>query len=290
MAVAEERSFSRAADRLQVVQSAVSATIRALEREWGVTLFHRTTHRVELSVEGRTLLPDVRTALAAADAVGHAVDEVHGGLRGTLRLGIMQASAVPEGRSAGTLLSAFRAEHPAVEVEVRQDGSVTQAAAVRSGALDLAMVGMPDRDLVGLRSVPLVDGGMALACAPGHPLAARPAVTLADLRDEAFADLPPTWSIRVIVDRAFAAAGTTRRVRHEINDMGTVVDFVRHGLAVAIVPRTVADDAGVVFVPIVPEAPRFLVRLVAPVDRPVSAVARAFIATAERIGRDADAV
>src|SRR5436190_63731 len=74
VAVAEESSFSRAADRLHVVQSAVSATIRNLEREWGVGLFHRTTHSVGLSAEGRALLPEARAALAAAAAVGHAVD------------------------------------------------------------------------------------------------------------------------------------------------------------------------------------------------------------------------
>src|SRR4051794_15527799 len=120
VAVAEEQGFSRAADRLQVVQSAVSATIRNLEREWGVTLFHRTTHRVELSAEGRELLPVAREALRAADAVGGAVEELHGGLRGTIRLGIMQTTLSPGVISVAAIIAAFRATHPSVAIEVRQ--------------------------------------------------------------------------------------------------------------------------------------------------------------------------
>ena len=112
VAVAEERSFSRAADRLHVVQSAVSATIRNLEREWGVTLFHRTTHRVELSPEGRALLGEARAAVQAAAAVGHAVDEVRGGLRGTLRVGIMQATQGAGGLSVAAVIAAFTRRAP----------------------------------------------------------------------------------------------------------------------------------------------------------------------------------
>src|SRR4051794_9438415 len=146
VAVAEESSFSRAADRLHVVQSAVSATIRNLEREWGVTLFHRTTHRVELSPEGRALLPEARAAVEAAAAVGHAVDEVRGGLRGTIRLGIMQATQGAGGISVAATIAAFRAQHPGVTVEVRQGGSGDQAERVRTGELDLTFLGLPDRE------------------------------------------------------------------------------------------------------------------------------------------------
>src|SRR4051812_34747187 len=109
VAVAEERSFSRAADRLHVVQSAVSTTIRNLEREWGVSLFHRTTHRVELSDAGGALLDEARAALAAAADVATAVEEVRGGLRGTLRVGIMQATLGEGGISVAATISAFRA-------------------------------------------------------------------------------------------------------------------------------------------------------------------------------------
>jgi len=287
VAVAEERGFSRAADRLQVAQSAVSATIRTLEREWGVGLFHRTTHRVELSAEGRALLPEARAALAAAARVTDAVDEVRGGLRGTLRLGIMQAGATPRGVSAAAILAAFRAEHPDVAFDLRQGGSETHCAAVRAGELDLAFVGLPDARLPGLDTTVLADDVMGLACHRDHPLASRASVELTELTGEAFVELPPAWGVRVATDRAFAAAGVARTIAHEINDLGTTVDVVRHGLGVAILPAVLVADPSVVGVPIGRHAPRFVVSLAAPADRPPSAAARTFVAVAARFARTA---
>ncbi|MEA2443482.1 MAG: hypothetical protein QOJ12_774, partial [Thermoleophilales bacterium] len=86
VAVAEEGSFTRASDRLHIVQSAVSAGVRTLERELGAALFDRTTHQVELTDAGHALLPEARTTLAAARAAREAVDQVRGGLRGTVTL------------------------------------------------------------------------------------------------------------------------------------------------------------------------------------------------------------
>src|SRR3954454_13993560 len=94
VAVAEEGSFTRAADRLHVVQSAVSAGVKTLEREFGTPLFTRTTHRVELTDAGHALLPEARATLAAAGAAREAVEQVRGGLRGTVTLGMMQADAL----------------------------------------------------------------------------------------------------------------------------------------------------------------------------------------------------
>lgn len=285
VAVADERGFSRAADRLQIAQSAVSATIRNLEGEWGVTLFHRTTHRVELSAEGRALLPEARAALAAAGRVTDAVDEVRGGLRGTLRLGIMQAGATPRGVSVAAILAAFRAEHPDVDFDLRQGGSETQCEAVRAGELDLAFVGLPDARLRGLSTTVLSGDSMALACHRDHPLAGRSSLALTELADEPFVDLPPTWGIRVANDRAFAAAGVARTVAHEINDLGTTVDFVRHGLAVAIMPPALVAEPAIASVPIDGDPLRFVISLAAPAGRPPSAAARAFAAVADRFAQ-----
>src|ERR1700757_1892545 len=108
VAVAEEGSFTRAADRLHVVQSAVSAAVRNLERELGARLFDRSTHRVELTDAGGALLPEARATLAAAQAARDAVDEARGGLRGTVVLGTMQAQGMRAIDIAG-VLSTFHA-------------------------------------------------------------------------------------------------------------------------------------------------------------------------------------
>lgn len=285
VAVAEEGSFTRAADRLHVVQSAVSASVRKLERELDVTLFDRTTHRVALSDAGRVLLPEARATLAAAAGAREAIELLRGGLRGTVTLGTMQGQAM---RAVGiaAVLADFRATHPQVEVRVGHGGgSAMMADAVRDGRLDLAVVSLPDRSPPGLTSTLLASEAIALAVSPGHPLARRRSVALSALRDEPFVDLPPGWGTRMTVDRAFAAAGIERMIAYEVNDTAAVAEFVAHGLAVSLMPpsHSVAAAGALVFVPLRGRAPRFETALIAPADRRVGAAARALAETIERI-------
>ncbi|MGX6449427.1 LysR family transcriptional regulator, partial [Patulibacter sp. S7RM1-6] len=281
VAVAQERSFSRAADRLHVVQSAVSATIRALEADLGVALLHRTSRRVALTDAGAEVLPEALATLAAAQATRDAADGVRGGLRGTVRLGIMQVQR-GSGFRVARLLAAFAAEHPGVRVLPQQRGSAIAATDVLEGRLDLAIVGLPGEGLDGLRVDPLMREDLVLAVPAAHRLARRASVALAELADERFVDVPPGWA-RVVTDRAFAAAGVTRRVAYELGDMGSVIDFVRHGLAVALVPRSFGgfvdpddvDGGEVALVPLRGRPPEFVTSIVAPADRPASAAARA---------------
>ena len=180
VAVAEEMSFSRAAERLHVVQSAVSAGVRTLERELGTPLFARTTHRVELTDAGAALLPEARATLAGARAAREAVEQVRGGLRGRVTLGIMQATALDAVDVVG-LLAAFRADHPAVELHVRQAHSAEMAAQVREGRLDFAFLAWSSRRAPGLTLTPVAREPMMLGVHPGHPLAGRADVELTEL-------------------------------------------------------------------------------------------------------------
>lgn len=257
--VAEEGSFTKAARRLHVVQSAVSATVRKLEAELGVTLLNRTTHRVELSDAGALLLPEARRTLEAAAGTRDVAAQLRGGLRGRVRIGTMQAQRT-QTASLAALLAAFRAEHPDVEFDVRQRGSVDTARMLRDGQLDLGLIGLPERDAPGLDLIVLAREEMRFACHRDHPLAAQPGVTLEQLADEVLADSPPGWGTRIAVDRAFGLAGVRRSVAYEINDIPSIVDFVQHGLAAAIlapsfVQVAAADD--VVLVPIRRHAPVF---------------------------------
>lgn len=106
IAVAEERNFTRAAGRLHIVQSAVSAAIKSLERELGTPLFERTSKHVALTDAGAALLPKARGTLDAVRDARDAVDEVRGGLRGTLRIGTLNSVAVID---VPVVLGAFHA-------------------------------------------------------------------------------------------------------------------------------------------------------------------------------------
>ncbi|WP_329103626.1 LysR substrate-binding domain-containing protein [Micromonospora sp. NBC_01699] len=281
-AVAEEGSFTRAADRLRVVQSAVSAAVRNLERDLGVALFDRTTHRVELTDAGRLLLPEARRTLAAAAGAREVVDQLRGGLRGTVRLGMMQAQRAST-VSVARLLAEFRAEHPGVDIELRVGASAAHAADLRSGRLDLAYLALPAGSAAGLALVPMDAQSMPLACPADHRLAGRTDVELAELADETFVDTPPEWGNRIATDRAFAAAEVRRTVRYEVGDLGSVVDFVRYRLAVAIVPRTaIGAGSDLRLIRIRHHAPVFRTSIAAPAERRLGAAARALLATALR--------
>jgi DNA-binding transcriptional LysR family regulator len=288
VAVAEEGSFTRAADRLHVVQSAVSAGVRNLERDLGARLFDRSTHKVALSDAGRALLPEARATLAAAAAARDAVDAVSGGVRGTIVLGNLQAQGMRAIDFAG-VLAEFRSEHPAVEIQIRQGGSLEMTTKVREGQLDLAFVALPDQRFPGVELVPLASEPIVLAVAADHPLAARNRVELAALGAETIVDFPAGWGIRMANDRAFAAAGLTRTIAYEVGDTGSVIGFIRHGLAVGLVPASLFENPhGIVFVPIRGRAPQYLTAIAAPSNRRPSAATRALLQTLHRhVGKQA---
>src|SRR5664279_5401007 len=171
VAVAEEGSFTRASDRQHVVQSAVSAAVRKLERELSVTLFDRSTHHVRLTDAGVALLPEARLTLAAAAAARDAIEEVKGGLRGTVALGTMQAQGM-HSINVPALLGDFRTRYPRVTVTIRHaGGSNAMANQVREGRLDLAFVALPGGSWPGVTLTLLTREPIALVVSTSHPLA-----------------------------------------------------------------------------------------------------------------------
>lgn len=234
VAVAEERHFTRAAERLMVSQSGLSASVRSLERELGAPLFVRSTRSVELTGAGRALLTEANRALAAMRAAREAVAAVQGLLRGSLSVGTEQCLL---GVHVPALLARFRAAHPGVEIRLRQAGSAGLAQDVRDGRLDLAFVALAGPAPDGVRLLPLAGEPMVLLCHPGHRFAGEEQVAWAKLAGEAFVDFHAGWGARGVTDHAFAAAGVERRVDLEVNDVHTLLDLVAHGLGVAVVPR-----------------------------------------------------
>ncbi|MFJ3222358.1 LysR family transcriptional regulator [Streptomyces sp. NPDC086783] len=234
VAVAEDQHFTRAAERLLVSQSGLSASIRALERELQAPLFVRTTRRVTLTEAGRALLGEAERILAQVRAAHDAVAAVQGVLRGTLSLGTEQCVA---GVGVARLLAAFRRQHPDVEIRLRQAGSGALAEEVAAGRLDLAFAVRTQADSEQLRSVPLTGEPMTVLCHPEHHLAGGGPVTPQDLGGEAFVDFHPDWGPRRVTDAAFAMAGVDRTVALEVNDVHSLLELIQQGLGIAVVPR-----------------------------------------------------
>lgn len=233
LAVAQERHFTRAADALRISQSGLSASIRALESELGAPLFLRSTRRVELTQAGQALLAESMRTVASAAAAREAVAAIRDVLGGTLAVGTEQCLGVIDLPSE---LAGFRRRHPAVRVRLSFSGSGRLIEDVAHGGLDLAMVAVCAPPPQGVRLLTLSTEPFVVLCHPGHPLAGKASVSLAELESETIVGFQDDWAARVLVDRAFAATGSGGAVELEVNDVGMLLDLVGHALGVAVVP------------------------------------------------------
>lgn len=243
VSVAREGQFVRAARRLHVAQSALSQQIRALEREVGAELLIRDRRGIRLTAAGAVLERHATRILTAVDDARAELQQLTGLLAGRLHIG----AGAPTGPvRLAHALEGFRAAHPGVEVKVSDASTDELLRKLGAGEIDAAVVStVPELlsdDLDGLliareRFVALVP--------PGHRLAARRRLRLAELEREPIVTYARGAGIRAAVDAALADAGiAAASIAAETMDSTMLLDLVRHGLGVAIVPRSFAELAG----------------------------------------------
>ncbi len=241
VAVAEEASFTRAAERVHVAQPGVSAQIRRLERELGQPLLDRSGRTVRLTEAGAAVLPYARAALAAVAGVRLAVDEVTGLLRGRVAVGMITSCSLND---LSDLLARFHRAHPGVEITLSEDNSDRLLADLRDGRLDLALVGLATAPPPGIDTQVVIDEALVAAVGLGDPLAGRTSIPLTALRDRALISLPHGTGLRTCLDEACAAAGVRPRIAFEASDPSVLARLAARGLGVAILPESIsgADD------------------------------------------------
>ncbi|WP_326824169.1 LysR family transcriptional regulator [Streptosporangium sp. NBC_01639] len=235
VAVAETNSFTRAAERCLVVQSALSHQIARLERELGARLFERTSRRVRLTPAGAAFLPAARQCLDAAERAATEVAAAVGEVRGRLAVGLIPTVAAVDIPGA---LRDFRRRYPDVRISLRVGASEELVEQVRQGAIEVAFLGLPTTARPeGVNARELARDRLVAVVAPDHPLAEEPVVDLRRLSSEVFVDLPAKTAGRAQSDQAFSAAGLSRDVAFEV----TTADFmmarlVGQGLGIAMLP------------------------------------------------------
>jgi DNA-binding transcriptional LysR family regulator len=237
VAVADERHFTRAAARMHVSQSGLSAAIKTLEAELHATLFERTTRRVQLTAAGAALLPDARRALAAARAGTDAVNAVLGLHRGQVSVGIMQQMGLVE---LPRLLTRYHRRYPGIELRLRQASADDLHRLLLDGDLDLCVASPPDPTDDRVTTVDLLHTPVVLACRADDPYATRRSVAFRDLADRNVLGFPRGWSLRNLTDRAAAAAAVSLEVNLEVNDTATLLDLVEAGLGVTLIADALA--------------------------------------------------
>ncbi len=239
VAVVEERSFTRAAERERVAQPAVSAQIRRLERQVGQALLTRSSRDVRLTQAGIAFLPHARAALAAVRAARRAVDEVAGLIRGAVAIGTVTLHPV---EIAG-LIADFHAQYPAVEITLATDNSDALLAKLADGRLDLAFVSLGlDEHPPGLGVHTVTDEAVVAAVAADHPLAGRATLPVAELSGYPLISLPVGTGLRTRLDSACARAGITANVAFEATSPLELADLGAHGLGIAILPESMARN------------------------------------------------
>lgn len=291
LAVAETRSFTQAAKRLHVVQSGVSATIKALERELGVELFVRSRRGAALTTAGEQLQPRAQAAIDAARAAKEAVAVTRGADRaitGTVAVGILTSITVVD---IPALLLKLHSEHPGVAVQLRSASAGTTGLEqqLRDGDLDIAFLVFTGAPPAGLRARLIVAAPLLLVVPAGHPLATRAAVTLAELAGFPFVDCPPGYGNRAVVDNAFVAAGVHRTIALEVADIGTVAAHIRNGLGIGFLSQFLLDEigeSGLATLRVTDDELLWRLYIATSATRPLSAATRALLSLIEEIVGD----
>jgi DNA-binding transcriptional LysR family regulator len=283
LAVADTRSFTQAAKRLHVVQSGVSATIKALERELGAELFVRGPAGVTLTPAGQQLRPGARATLDAARAAKDAVNATRGDVYGTVTLGTLTSIDVVD---LPTLLADLRSRHPGVLVQLRsaRAGSAGLARQLRDGDLDIAFLVFTETPPADLHTRLVAAAPLLLVVPADHPLAERDEVRLAELAGMSFVDAPPGYGTRAVIDKAFTAAGVERTVALEVADLGTAAAYIRNGLGIGFLFPFILDDfddSGLVTLRIADYELQWRLYVATSAIRPASAATRALLSLIE---------
>ncbi|AOU97480.1 LysR family transcriptional regulator [Acidihalobacter yilgarnensis] len=241
IAVAEQNSFSLAADALHLTQPAVSKRIKLLEEELGSRLFDRLARRVQLTEAGQALLPGARRILLEVAESRRRLSNLDGRVAGVLSIGTSHHIGLH--RLPG-LLRSYTRRYPEVDLDLHFMDSEAGCAAVEHGDLELALVTLPPETLPRLRCTPVWDDPLTLVAAPDHPLTTLPApielVALA--RYPAILPAVGTYT-RGVIERALATHGLSPKVRLDTNYLETIRSMVSIGLGWSALPEILVDDS-----------------------------------------------
>lgn len=240
VAVADREHVTAAAAELHVSQPALSRALARVQAHVGVPLFDRQGRNLRLNRFGRLYLERARRALAELDAGEEELAAATGaGGGGTVQLAFLHTLGtwlVP------ALLRGFGAVHPDVTLRLDQGSAQEMTQLLRAGDVDAILTSpRPDDPSIGWH--PLATEPLRLALPPGHPLAARKRVRLAEVADEPFVAMKPEYGLRGATDALCAAAGFTPRIAFEGDDIGTLRGLVAAGLGVALLPLAHAAGA-----------------------------------------------
>ncbi|AMJ57896.1 MULTISPECIES: LysR family transcriptional regulator [Stenotrophomonas] len=237
VAVAEEGGFTAAAARCHTVQSALSHQIARLEEAFGTRLFERSHRRVRPTAAGEVFLHNARLTLQAAARLHEEMALTLGTVRGRINIGQITSLNVVD---VPALLAAFRAAHPAVEVHLKVGMSDVLLAELEDGRLDVALVGVGPQISLPPQHRLLHEEGLSLVMPIDHPLTQHRTIPLQALQGLPLAALVPGAGVRRMLDDALHERGIQAQLQYEVTHSELQQQLVAAGLAVAVVPDSMA--------------------------------------------------
>jgi DNA-binding transcriptional LysR family regulator len=236
VAVAEERHFGRAAQRLHMSQPPLSMQIKALERELGIELLERTSRRVALTDAGRAFLERAKTILGAVEEARGVARGAEQGTQGRLEVGFISSATLSLLPPAIRL---FRERFGGVEVELKELTSAQQIDALYEGGIRVGLVRLPLR-APGIRFEPVLEERLVVALPSGHALEDLDRLSL-----ETIADLPLIFFTRQLIPgfhaqivELYQRVGAFPKVAQHAVHLQTIVGLVASGVGIAILPSS----------------------------------------------------
>ncbi|EJL40850.1 putative HTH-type transcriptional regulator YcgK [Brevibacillus agri] len=276
LAVAEERSFSRAANRLHLAQPSLSQQIAKLEKILGVSLFHRLPQHVELTDAGQRFVQVAQTLVDMSEGLEREMRAYAVGESGRLLVGslpITGAYVLPR------VLPTFTKQFPGVELQLMEETSSHLEQLLVRGKIDVSLLTMPISD-PSLAIIPAINEEIFLAVPPQHPLAGKKEVDLAEIADQPFILLKEGQGFRTISLRLCEQAGFRPRIVFESTNIQTVQSLVAAGMGLSFAPKMITLAPGTLEPPVyVRLATRPYRTLVVAYrkDKPLSRPAEAFV-------------
>ncbi|HZG56167.1 LysR family transcriptional regulator [Paenibacillus sp.] len=242
-----DKNFSRAAEKLHIAQPSLSQQLAKLEKELGVTLFHRTTNAVEPTHAGELFVQKAQRILDLARQLENEMNDISNLRKGKLVVGTLPITG---SHILPIVLPEFARRHPGIEISLVEDTSANLEQLTSSGAVDLSLLSLPIEEPT-LDYRPYATEEIRLAVPATHALAgAEEPVPVASLAEEAFVVLKKGQGFRQIAQDICAEAGFSPRIVFESSNIETVMSLVAAGMGVAFVPSMVAASKKGRYVPV----------------------------------------
>ena len=243
--IADSGSFSAAAERLFVAQSALSRQIKELETQLQTPLFERTARQPRLTAAGEAFYPRARNLLSELLKASEMATQVGNGERGTLRLS--HSSTVPMSGPLLQGISTWLERCPGVSMDIVKLSSEAQLEQIADGRLDVGLLRLPVlRQREGVRVVPLYSEQLLLAVPPNHALArSHSPIALEQLKDEAFISIPhpQRGGLSYLSAELCMRAGFFPKAARVMSRKTTQLQLIQAGFGIALLPKSMQDIA-----------------------------------------------